>query len=368
MQFQPVGYLEWMKDHFGRYTYDLANPAVQTLTPAELGLTPQDLEFNGRNYHGHPELLKTIAERFGVSTSNVVLTDGASMGIALLSFALLEPGMQVLLEAPNYEPLYRLPSSLGCDVRMMERPWEKGFQVDLESFQRRISRNTRVVWLTNLHNPSGVMTDGDRLRTLCQVSRDHGATLICSEVFRDLVFRGEPPPPAFKLDRSAVSIGSLSKLYGLDGLRVGWILCHEDLARRLASVRNHFSVMGSWLCEHVTLAAFRRLDRLLARSRSILTENLPVLKEFVEGRDDLEWVEPDGGTIAFLKLRGGVPSWDFARHLHDKYSTLVVPGDFFWAKGFLRVGFGGPTETLKSGLRILGNALTEWRRARHVTG
>jgi aspartate/methionine/tyrosine aminotransferase len=357
-----------MKDHFGRCKYDLANPAVKALTPAELGLAPADLEFSGQNYHGHPGLLKAIAERFGVSTSNVVLTDGASMAIALLGFTLFEPGMQVLLESPNYEPLYRLPASLGCDVRMMDRPWEKGFQVDLEAFQRRISRNTRVVWLTNLHNPSGVVTDVDRLRTICQVSRDHGATLICSEVYRDLVFEGVPPPPAFKLERSAISIGSLSKMYGLDGLRVGWILCHEDMAKKLASVRNHFSVMGSYLCEQVTLTAFRQLDRLIARSRSIVGENLPVLTEFVEGRDDLEWVKPDGGTMAFVKLRDGVPSWDFARYLHEKYSTLVVPGDFFWAKGFLRIGFGGPTETLKAGLKTLGGALTEWRRARHVTG
>lgn len=368
MQFQPIGYLEWMKDHFGRYKHDLANPAVKPLRPADLGLTPKDLEFTGQNYHGHPELLKAIAERFRVDPANVVLTDGASMAIALVSFALFESGTQLLLEAPNYEPLYRLPLSLGADVRMLDRTYEKGFQIDLESLQRKISRNTRAIWLTNLHNPSGVKTDTEKLRAICQVARSHGAAVIASEVFRDFVFEGEPPAPAFKLDPSAISIGSLSKLFGLDGLRVGWVLCNEDFARRLSSIRNHLSVTGSFLCEQVTLFAFRQLDKLIARTRGIVSENLPVLREFVKSRDDIEWVPPDGGTIAFLRLRHGVPSWEFTRFLHEKYDTLVVPGDFFWAKGFLRVGFGGDTENLKSGLKVLGSALTEWRRVRHVGG
>ncbi|MBI2923946.1 MAG: aminotransferase class I/II-fold pyridoxal phosphate-dependent enzyme [Planctomycetes bacterium] len=365
MQFQPIGYLEWMKDHFGRYKFDLANPAVKSLTPADLGVTLRDLEFTGQNYRGHPELLKAIAARFDVSPANVVLTDGASMAIALVSFALLEPGHQVLLEVPNYEPLYRLPVSIGCDVRILERPYEKGFQIDLESFQRRISRNTRVAWMTNLHNPSGVATDPERLRAICQVARDHGTTVVCSEVFRDFVFEGTPPPPAFKIEPSAVSIASLSKLYGLDGLRVGWILCNEDLARRIELIRNHLSVLGSFLCEQVTLVAFRQLDRLLSRTRAIVGENLPLLTEFVEGRDDLDWIRPDGGTVAFLRLRHGVSSWDFARFLHEKYSTLVVPGDFFWAKGYLRVGFGGERDVLQKGLKNFGDGLTEWRRTRH---
>jgi len=368
MQFQPIGYLEWMKDHFGRYKFDLANSSVRPLTPADLGLTPKDLEFTGENYHGHPALLKAIADRYGVSPANVVLTDGASMGIALVAFALLEQGTQLLLEAPNYEPLYRLPASIGADVRILERPFEKGFQVDLESFQRRISRDTRAVWLTNLHNPSGVMTDPEKLRAVCQVARDHGTTVVCSEVFRDLVFEREAPAPVFKLEPSAVSIASLSKVYGLDGLRVGWILCNEDLARRIEIVRNHLSVMGSFLCEQVTLVAFRQLDRLLARSRGIVSENLPILREFVDQREDLDWVPPDGGTMAFLHLRSGVSSWDFTKFLHDRYSTLVTPGDFFWAKGFVRVGFGGDREVLRNGLKNLGDALTEWRRIRHVTG
>src|SRR5204863_1516576 len=164
--FQPVGYLEWMKGHFGRYKHDLANPAVKPLRPADLGLTPRDLEFSGENFHGHPGLIKAIADRFNVSPANVVLTDGASMAIALLSFALFEPGTQLLLEVPNYEPLYRLPLSLGADVRIMERPYEKGFQIDVESLQRRISKSTRAVWLTNLHNPSGVKTDPDRPKAI----------------------------------------------------------------------------------------------------------------------------------------------------------------------------------------------------------
>jgi hypothetical protein len=364
MHFQPIGYLEWMKDHFRKHEFDLANPAVTPLTPGDLGLATGDLELTGDNYHGHPGLISAIAKRFDVPVSNVVLTDGASMAIALVSFALLEGGSQVLLEAPNYEPLYRLPMSLGCDVRILDRSWERGFQIDLEAFQRRITRSTRVVWLTNLHNPSGVKTDPDKLRTICQVSRSHGATVVCSEVFRDLVFSGDAPAPAHKLDRSAVSIGSLSKLYGLDGLRVGWILCDEDLARRIESIRNSFEVMGSYVCEQVTLVAFRQLDRLLSRTRAIVSENLPVLREFVKGRDDLDWIEPDGGTITFVRLRGGIPSMEFSEFLHRKYDTLVVPGDFFWAKGFLRIGFGGRKDALASGLANLGAALTEWRRLR----
>src|SRR5687767_8465908 len=114
MQFQPIGYLEWIKDHFGKFQFDLANATVKPIKPADLGLTLKDLEISGENWHGHPELIAAISKRYSVDPANIVLTDGASQGIALACFALLEAGDQVLLEAPNYEPLYRLPISLGC--------------------------------------------------------------------------------------------------------------------------------------------------------------------------------------------------------------------------------------------------------------
>jgi hypothetical protein len=364
MQFQPIGYLEWIKQHFGRARYDLANPAVAAVSAADLGLTAADLALTGENWNGHPGLIAAISARFAVPPACVVLTDGASQGIALACLALLESGDAVLLEAPNYEPLYRLPLSIGCDVRILDRSWEKGFRVDLELLQRRITRNTKAVILTNLHNPSGVATDPEKLRAVCQVARAHGARVICSEVFRDLVLKGEPPAPAYRLERSAVSIGSISKIFGVDGIRLGWVLCDEELAGKLRMIRNHLSVMGSYLCEEVALAAFRRLDTLLVRARSIVAENLAVLADFVKSRDDLDWVPPDGGTIAFLRLRNGISSWDFARFLQESHQTLVVPGDFFWARGFLRVGFGGDPANLKGGLAGLAAGLASWRKGR----
>lgn len=365
MNFEKIHYLEWLKENLGTAEYDIACGEVLPMSVEELGLEVSDLRLSGPGRHGDPELRDAVAALYGVKPSHVCLTSGATMGIFLAFAATLGRGEEILLEVPNYEPFYRIARYFGVEVKILDRVFEKGFQVDLEELERRISRNTRAIILTNLHNPSGVATSPEKLQTLQQIAREHGSWVISSEVYRDGAF-GAPLPPACSFGENMISISSLSKIYGLGGLRVGWIVCDEKLHPLLHQAENYIIGENPVPSQRIALVALRKIDALRARSRKILTENFAIVREWMKGQENLEWVEPDGGTLCFPKLLHGLDSLELFALAKEKYRTLVVPGDFFWAKGHLRIGFGGRPEGLRRGLESLSKAIDDLKRRKHI--
>ena len=362
MTFDKIQYLEWAKRNQGTAGLDLSNSAVAPLTAEDLGLAPGDLELTGRNAFGLEALLDQVSKRYGVPTKNIVLTHGASNAMYMLGATLLSPGEEVLLEMPNYEPMYRVARMFGAEVKVLDRPFEKGWQVDLEALGRRISRNTRVAILTNLHNPTGVMTGPEKLKTVVQVTRDHGAHLMVNETYLDLA--AEPQKSAFLSGDNVIVVGSLTKSYGLGGLRIGWIFCPEELTDRLRAFQSYCVGVNAFVTEKIAVKAFEKLDALREKGRKITQRNLTVFREWMSGRPEMKWVEPDGGTVCFPRLPLGMDSWEMVRLLREKHDTLVTPGDFFWMKGFIRIGLGTDPEKLVVGLERLGQAIDELKKRR----
>ncbi|MBI3097843.1 MAG: aminotransferase class I/II-fold pyridoxal phosphate-dependent enzyme [Planctomycetes bacterium] len=364
MQFERMKYLEWAKQNMGTVRYDLARADIKHLKPEELPWDPRSIRFSRQWDNAPNELVPLIAERYNVPAANVFLTHGASLGIFTACAALLKPGDEILMEVPNYEPLYQVARACGVEVKILERRFDKKFQIDLEELQRRISKNTRALVITNLHNPSGVATWAEKMQTIAQIARHNGSLVLCGEAYGDYTF-GEPITPACKFGEHMISIKTLSKTYGLGGIRMGWLLADEPHIARFRQVYDYLNVVNAVPTEQIALAAFQNLDALRERTAKIVNENLPILREWVDTREDVQWVPPDGGTICFLRLLYGISSWELMRLLKTKYDTLVVPGDFFWAKGFIRVGFGGDTEMLRKGLENLGKALDEIDKEKH---
>lgn len=363
--FDRIKYLEWIKQSLLEVKYDLASSGVRPVSREEFSVNPSRIELHGNQFEGTSELRELLAARLRVPVKNLFLCEGASMGIALCAFALIRQGEEVLLEVPNYEPLYRIPVALEANIKILDRLFEKRFQVDMEAFERRISRSTRVVLLTNCHNPSGVAISPEKLQAIGQIAKAHGAKVVCCEVYRELMFGGSLPP-AFHFGDHMVSIGSLSKSYGLPGIRLGWVVAEEKLVDTLRRLRNYFTNYIAFPTQSIAVQALEQADPLLDRSKRIAQKGMEILGSWIADRDDLAWVPPDGGTICFVKLLGGIDSLHLSNHLKQKYSTLVVPGDFFWAKGYMRIGFGIDEAVLQTGLRNLGAALDELRRIRHV--
>jgi len=358
MSFRKIDYLNWAREYMGRVKYDLAKSNVLALSKEELGLRTEDLELNAPHEDGCDELYDLLARRYKVERSNVYVCNGATQGIFLVCAALLRRGDEVLLEVPNYEPLYRVPLQMGAEIKPLERRFERGFQIEMEEVERRVSKSTRALIFTNLHNPSGSATNAEKVTTLGQILHDHGGIVLSSEVYLDASLR-EGLKPAAMCGRNLISLGSLSKVYGLGGVRGGWIVADEEIIRKVKTVADYVSGGTAFPTERITLAALRNGDAILRRTREITSRNFRFVGEWVTGREDVEWVPPDGGTVCLLRLPHGLSSLSLSNHLREKYSTLVVPGEFFWMRSFLRIACGVAEETLRAGLSNLAKGIDD---------
>lgn len=360
MSFHKIAYLEWARRHMGNVRHDLARSNIRPLSREEFDFAKEDVHTGYVDESGQPALRKAVADRYGIGPERVFISNGATMGIFLACAASIEPDDEVLLEAPNYEPLYRIPRHLGAFIKAFERRFDRGWQIDLEEFERRVSRGTRAVLMTNLHNPSGVGTNPDKMLTIGQIARDHGARVIVSEVYLDSCFESGHKP-AVTFGDHMVSIGSLSKVYGLGGLRVGWVAASEEVIRRIHVIQDYVAGGVSGASQSLALKALAKADVLTARCRRIVQDNLRILADWLKKRPELGWVEPEGGTVALLKLPGTIDAMELSNHLRQELGTLVVPGDFFWLRGFVRLSLGIEEEALKSGLKHLGTAIDHFK-------
>jgi aspartate/methionine/tyrosine aminotransferase len=358
MTFPKIDYLEWARTHMGRVKLDLAKSNIKALTREELGLTLDEVQLSAPTDDGIVELTDLLAKRYGVPRSQVMVTSGATMGIWLASCAAVGEGDQVLLESPNYEPLYRSLHARGAEIKMLERRFERGWQIELEELERRVGRSTKAIVLTNTHNPTGVATSPEKLQTMGQIAREVGATVIVSEVYLDNAF-APGQKPAATLGPNLVSIGSLSKVYGLGGLRIGWMVGPEAFLKQARLALDYIECDLPAPSESIAVVALKKGPELVLRCQQIAMRNFKIIGEWIEKRGDLQWVEPGGGTVCMIKLPPSVDSQALCTLLREKYATLVVPGDFFWVKTFIRVSAGMDEDILRQGLKNIGKAIDQ---------
>lgn len=358
MTFRKIDYLEWARTHMGRLKADLAKSNIKALTKEELGLSLDQIHLSSPTDDGVVELRELIAKRYGVPTSQVLVTAGATMGIYLACCAAVDEGDQVLLESPHYEPLSRALESRGAEIQSLERRFERGWEIELEELERKAGRSTRAIVLTNTHNPTGVATSPEKMMTIGQIARESGATVIVSEVYLDNAF-APGQRPAATLGPNLVSIGSLSKVYGLGGLRIGWLVGPEPLLKKARLALDYIECDLPAPSESIALAALKKGPELILRCQQIAMRNFKIIKEWIEKRGDLRWVEPGGGTVCMVKLPGGVDAQALSTLLREKYGTLVVPGDFFRIRGFLRLSAGMDEDVLRQGLKNVGKAIDQ---------
>jgi hypothetical protein len=314
------------------------------------------LALDGLHEEGYGPLVEAIASRYGVGAEQVAVATGTSGANFLACGALLRPGDEVVVERPAYDPLLGVPAFLGARVRRFERSFESGFQVDPERVAAAVTPATRLIIVTNLHNPSGAFTSPETLAAVGKVAERVGARVLVDEVYLESV-HGRELVPAARISPTFISTSSLTKAYGLSGLRAGWALAAPEIAERMRRVRDVVDAVGSFPSELLASVAFAGLAALRERARRILEPNLARLKSFMEGHPLLEWVPPAGGSVGFPRIRGLDDATGFVTTLRERYGTGVVPGAFFEAPAHFRIALGGRPEVLEKGLERLGEAL-----------
>jgi aspartate/methionine/tyrosine aminotransferase len=349
-------YIEWAKTQ-SQARFSLATSGVMHYPIADLPVRLEDIELSGPSLYGYEPLQHALAAKCGVAPENVVAAAGTSMANFLAMATILEPGDEVLIERPAYDPLVSTAAYLGASVNRFERRFEDGFRIDPLAVKRAVTTRTRLIVLTNMHNPSGALVDNETLRQVGEIARRAGARVLVDEVYLEALFH-QPPSSAFHLGNEFVTTTSLTKAYGLSGLRCGWVLTEPALAKKMWRLNDLFGNIPAHPAERLSVIALKNLDIIAARAIALLDKNRPLLDQFLDSREDLQAVRPGVGTVVAPRLRRGSVD-ELCALLREKYETSVVPGRFFEMPDHIRIGIGCETEMLAGGLERLGEALDE---------
>ena len=348
-------YMHWAK--FKRpVRFALTGSEVPHFRMDRLDVGIADLDMDGASHPRYAPLRERIAQRYGVNLDNVVAADGTSMANFLAMAALISPGDEVLIEHPTYDPILGAASFLGGSIKRFERKPADAFRLDPAQVERDLNPKTRLIVITNLHNPSGNLAKEPELRALGELAAGAGARVLIDEVYLDAAGR----PSAVHLGPQFVCTNSLTKVYGLSGLRCGWVLAEPELAERMWRLNDLFGVNQAHQAERLACLAFDRLAQVIGDNPALLERNRQIFNEFIRVRIDVECAPVEYGLTAFVYWSGG-DTQRLDDHLRERYDTAVVPGRWFEMPDYFRVGFALPTGDLEEGLARVGKALDDLR-------
>src|SRR5437016_8272593 len=278
-------YMQWAKTHL-QARFNLASSGLEPFPLAKLPVKIDNLELTGPSFYGYEPLQKALAKKCDVLPDCVVAATGTSMANHLAMAATLKPGDEVLIEQPTYELLVSTAQYLGAEVKRFTRSFEDGFRLDPNEVARAASKRTRLIILTNLHNPSSAPVGKETLKQLGKIAREVGARVLVDEVYLDALF-DDAPSTAFHLGEEFITTNSLTKVYGLSGLRCGWILAEPALAKKLWRLADLFYSSLPHIAERLSVIAFNSLAPITLRARGLLEANTALVNAFLGTRNDL---------------------------------------------------------------------------------
>jgi aspartate/methionine/tyrosine aminotransferase len=366
MKLPPFLLERWMTRHETHVQYDIAESGILPLTtndlldfepPAERAATLERLLATPLGYseaRGTEELRTMLAATYTRGDADhILVTTGAIEANYLLYNVLLEAGDHVIAPYPAYQQLYEVPRSIGCDVSLWHVGPETGYRYDIAALERLVTPRTKLIVVNTPHNPTGAMlspADADRVYAL---AKSVGAMVIGDEAYRWLdVPNGEPfAGAAFDRGPLGISVGTLSKPFGLPGLRIGWIAASKELVEKCWGLRDYISLSPGKLNDAIARLGLKHRDRIIARNTRIITENLRTASAWVAARPYLTWTPPRGGLLALIKYDRKIPSLELADRLATEQSVMLAPGSAFGYEHHLRIGVGQRPDIFAEGLR-----------------
>jgi aspartate/methionine/tyrosine aminotransferase len=355
--FRPTRYLEWARRFYGRVPFDLASSGTRPFPLGELGL-PSPAEMDDPS--AWDALVAAIARYHDVPRDEAIAALGTTHALWLAYASLTSPGDEVLVETPGYEPVSRIAEGLGLRLRTFERSFDRRFALDPDVVARAMSPETRVVVVTNLHNPGGVRAGDDELGAVASMAAAKGAVLLVDEVyspFDDLVdASGVFHHSARKLAPNVVTVGSLTKAFGLGAHRIGWVLGPPEV---IARARHAITASAGMLpLSHASLAcrAFARISVLADASRRALDGKRTRVDRWIQ-EQGLTWSQPREGLFGFVRLRGVTDLTSTIERAANERGVLVAPGAFFGDPAGFRISWSAPDPALDEGLSRLGALL-----------
>src|SRR6266516_3445340 len=357
MRHKHSDYMHWSKTQ-SRARFNLATSGVAPFPLRELPVDLEELEINGENSYGYAPLQQVIAAHHGVNPDCVVESAGTSMANHVAMAAIIEPDDKVLVEHPAYGPILDVARYLEADVKRFLRVEENGWAVDPAEVRLCVTPTTRLIVITNLHNPTSAPTPEPVLREIGDITRSIGAIVLVDEVYLDAVYDATPRT-SFHLGPEFVVTSSLTKVYGVSGLRCGWILAQPDLAWQMRRLNDLYSATPVHPGELLSVVAFKYMGLLRERARRIVDADRKLLRDFLKQEPAVSAVETQWGTTSFVRLSRsrGSNADAFLERFRSQFDTSAVPGRFFEMPDHFRIGMGVNTEMFAEGLNRIGRAL-----------
>lgn len=349
-------YMHWAK-HQPPVTYRLSTSEVPHVRMDALDWSVADLDTDGASHPGYRPLRERIAARYDVGVDQVVAADGCSMANMLAMATLIAPGDRVLFEWPAYEPMLAAARFLGAEIARVRRDPDS-FALDPAAVEAALTLDTRLVVLANLHNPSGAWTRPEDITAIAAAANRVGAHLLVDEVYLDAVT--PRPRSAVHAGGNVVTTSSLTKAYGLSGLRCGWALGPAPLVERMRRLNDLFGVNQAHQGERLACIAFDRIEQVIGTAPALIAANRARFHAWLAMRDDLTCAPAGHGLTAFPRWSGG-DTQALDDRLRTRFDTGVVPGHWFEAPEHFRLGFGIPQPMFAEALGRLGEALDSFR-------
>jgi aspartate/methionine/tyrosine aminotransferase len=357
----------WMSTWEVKVEYDIAESGIFPMSTRELlDFEPQaerdqllskllDLRLGYSEARGTHELRSIIAETYAnTSPDEILVTTGAIEANFLLFNALLEAGDHVVAVYPAYQQLYAVARSIGCDVSLWKLEPDSGFQYDLDELKCLVTPKTKLIVINTPHNPTGAMLSSDQVKEIYALAESVDAIVLSDEAYRwlDLPGGDQFAPPTRDLGPRGISVGTISKPFGLPGLRIGWIAAPAEVIAKCWGMRDYVSLSPGKLNDALATLAFKHRDRIVERTHAIVGENIPTAQKWFEEHAELvSWTPPRGGLLALMRYNLDQPSLHLSDKLAEDHSVMLAPGSAFGYEGYLRIGVGQNPPVFAEGLR-----------------
>jgi len=372
-KFQPFVMERMMSKFEKAVDYNLSESGVHPLTLKELYREDPDglagllsLEMDYAHANGIPELRKNIAALYrGAGPQNVLVTVGAIEANYDILWSLLSAGDEVVVMLPNYMQIWGLAKNLDLDLKSFTLDEKNGWAPDLDGLRKAVTGRTKLIAVCNPNNPTGYILKNEEMEAIIETARRAGAWILADEVYAGAERLADEQTPSFygKYEK-VLAVGSLSKAYGLPGLRIGWAVGPADIIDELWARHEYLTLSAAMLSNHLAAYALssRVRPRLIQRARGYIRRGFPVLENWMsEHREILSTTPPQAAAIAFVKYRLDIPSTRFAERLREEKRVLIVPGDHFGLDRFVRISFGLPHDYLTPALGRIHDLLVELR-------
>lgn len=368
MNIKPFAVEEWMNEYETGARYNIAETCVDSVSLDELfALTGESKdEFLSKfcatrltygDIWGSDALREGVCRLYRtVRPDEVVLTHGAAGANHHVFCSLISAGDRVVSIMPTYQQLYSIPEAIGADIAIMHLKQENHYLPDLDELKALVTPGTKMVCINNPNNPTGALMSRELLEQIIEIARGVDAYVLCDEVYRHLTQADGWCESVADLYEKGISVSSMSKVFSLAGIRMGWIATHDKAAvKAFLSHRDYNLISCGMFDDAVASLALRHSDEMIRRNQAIVRENLAILDEWVQAHPHFYYTKPQAGTTALVYYDYDIPSYEFCERLYHETGSFVTPGECFEQPHSMRIGYACDAQTLKDGLAALAD-------------